>query len=162
MENEIGPTGPKLPDPPRFPQPTLLSRVTVVGFGLLLVALLIGFLWQQSREIYGVVRPIQAYATYLKDHGAKTGVPAKAPTGVVGTDGTPYTLEISGEPVYLIAFDQREQKQKDDLKAIRLSRSVMLNDKPRPAKINGDLVLVGYDGRADEEKLVRAFAEFNQ
>lgn len=141
---------------PPLPQPSRGSRIVPILFGLLLTVLMVVFFVKQTRWTYQVVQPVENYAKYLNQHGAKAS-DLHAPTHKVqSTPGQSYEIDVDGKPVWVIYFDAGNESQIRAEKAIRESKTVEIDGKPQPAKVHGPLVLTGYDDHPDKDKLLDA------
>ncbi|HEY2147383.1 MAG TPA: hypothetical protein VGH32_05565 [Pirellulales bacterium] len=148
-------------DLPKLPQSSRTYRVVTIGFGILLIVLLIAFIIEQSRETYNVVKPVKDYSESLGRHGMKPAAPQRDTAAIASPSGEVYKMEVDGKPIWLIYFDPNDKAQADAMAALKTQPMVKIGGEPRPVKFHGSLALIGYDKHPDEAKLLETLDDFD-
>jgi len=145
---------------PRLPEPSRRSNVVTVGFGILITVILVCFVVQQWMQAAAIARPVDKFHKKLGSSGLAPGAPKAVSIPVQPAADKVFEIDIHGKTFWVCYFDPADKKQTESLATVRDRKTIEFNGKSRPVKIHGELVLVGYDGHPDEEKIVQAFAEF--
>lgn len=149
-------------DLPKLPQSSQTYRFVTIGFGILLIVLLIAFIYEQSRQTYNVVKPVKDYSDSLGKHGMKSEAPQRDTAAITApTAGQVYRVEVDGKPIWLIYFDPNDKVQSDAMAALKSEPTVKIGGESHPVKFHGSLALVGYDGHPDEAKLLETLDDFD-
>ncbi|HKD36323.1 MAG TPA: hypothetical protein VKB78_05965 [Pirellulales bacterium] len=148
-------------DLPKLPESSRTYRIVTVGFGFLLIVLLIAFIIQKSREIHTIVRPIQQYSESLARHGMRSEPPERDTSAIASSFGQVYKIEVDGKPIWLMYFDPEDKIQADAMAALKNHPTVKLGGEERAVKFHGSLALIGYDNHPDQAKLLEALDDFD-
>jgi hypothetical protein len=148
-------------DLPKLPESSRTYRVVTVGFGILLIVLLIAFIIQQSRQTYNLVKPVKDYSESLGKHGMKSHPPERDTAAIASPSGQVYKIEVDGKPIWLMCFDPDDKVQADAMAALKSHPTVKLGGDEHPVKFHGSMALIGYDNHPDQAKLVETLDDLD-
>ena len=147
----------------RLPEPSRRSNVVTVGFRHSHHrAMLIYFVVSQWMQVAALVRPVGKFAKKLSSSGLAPSEPKETPMSAKPAPDKIYEFVVHGKTFWICYFDPENKKQVEAEGTVRDHKTIEFDGKSRPVKVHGELVLVGFDGHPDEEKVVKAFDDYEK
>jgi hypothetical protein len=141
-----------------------VSRLAPWGLGALLLIAIVGVVVGvvvQSRNIASLQhRNVDELIAHLQTAGLSVGTPDEL-SDTLGAERRVQVL-IDGRPMELLQFDLSDKAQSARVKQIRRAETLLVDNVPRPAVVNGRFVMVDLSDAAEDDDLVRSFTGFGQ
>jgi hypothetical protein len=136
-------------------------QIVTVGFGILLIVLLIAYIFLKSREIFHVVKPVRDFSESIGKHGMKSEAPQRDTAAIMSlTAGEIYRIQVDGKPIWLVYFDPNDKVQADAMAALKSDPTVKIDGQSHPVKFHGSLALIGFDNHPDQAKILESLDDF--
>jgi hypothetical protein len=149
-------------DLPRLPESSRTYRIVTVGFGILLIVLLIAYIFLKSQEIFHMVKPVRDFSESLGKHGMKSEAPQRDTAAITSlAAGEIYRIQVDGKPIWLVYFDPNDKVQADAMAALKSEPTVKIDGQSHPVKFHGSLALIGFDNHPDQAKLRETLDDFD-
>ncbi len=146
----------------RLPTPSRTWNRIQVGFGILLAIGMLGFVISQWVYVAKFAGPADTFTKKLSNQGLSSGTPKEVSPTVKPPADKVFEIKINGHAVWVCSFDPKVKAGADSLEKIREQKTIEIDGKAHPARVNGSLVLAGHDDHPDKEKIVKAFDELDK